>query len=220
MKYDYENWVGQVVHGAKIYAADLLCTTEDVYSIPTSNSLHEDISNLEKRLKKLDRSGFTLNEEELKDKEDRIKEEISTYKELLTDETIFKFEKILRVYEKKLSRIHRIWYSGYHKTRNPIQYYLDWALEKNIEIEWHDWARQNSLLPSTSALNEEKKMHDPRYQNTWKSLAKVLCLGLDLPLEKPYKAAGMIAQIAASKGVDAPGSEETIANRIKEIKEM
>jgi hypothetical protein len=42
----------------------------------------------------------------------------------------------------KLNRIYRIWKSGDHsEERYPISYFVNWALERNITIEWLEWAK-------------------------------------------------------------------------------
>lgn len=218
VKYHYENFMGQDIHGAKIYGAELLCTTHDIYSIPTVNSLDEDIRAWEHELEKLDRTGFTMSKDEVKNKEKQINAEISLSTELLKDDHILKFDRIFREYEHKLSRIHRIWTSGYHNSRNPIKYYLDWAKEKNIEIEWLDWAIENNYYTDESIKSEHiDKSLDPREKTTWSRIVKALCLELKIPLENPYTAATEIQRIAARHKLHIATKDETIAKRIKEI---
>lgn len=45
----------------------------------------------------------------------------------------------------RFDRVRKLWISGSHKERNPISYYIDWALSKKIDIHWLDYAIQKGF---------------------------------------------------------------------------
>jgi hypothetical protein len=45
--------------------------------------------------------------------------------------------------EKRVLWIRKLWDSGNHKDKNPINYYIEWAQEKNIDVPWLDYYKEN-----------------------------------------------------------------------------
>jgi hypothetical protein len=45
--------------------------------------------------------------------------------------------------EKRVLWIRKLWDSGNHKDKNPINYYIEWAQEKNIDVPWLDYYLEN-----------------------------------------------------------------------------
>lgn len=51
-----------------------------------------------------------------------------------------------------------IWESGYHADRRfPPQYFIDWAVSKNMPPQWLDWAKENNLIGESKKENHGKK---------------------------------------------------------------
>lgn len=64
-------------------------------------------------------------------------------------------------------KMRKIWDSGTHTDgRYPPKYFIDWAVSKEIDIEWLDWARSEGYY-GTGALNES----GPNAPNDQKNLS-------------------------------------------------
>ena len=102
--------------------------------------------------------------------------EIENFDEFHTDEEFV--EKVKRKMDKleqaeiRLNGIKRIWDSGQHTDeRYPIDYYLKWAREKNIDVRWLHLAEKKGLLKQKS---EETKPLDHRERTTFLNIIGAL----------------------------------------------
>lgn len=72
----------------------------------------------------------------------------------------------------RLNRLNRIWKSGDHSDkRYPISYFINWAQERNIKIEWLDWAKANRHIKngeSVLKIQPAKDMNHPFFANELK----------------------------------------------------
>jgi len=81
---------------------------------------------------------------------------------------------------------------------------LDWESLQPVPVE-----------PATAQADMTTKE-----RNTWATLVKVLCLEAKISLDKPYKAAGIIKNMAAQHRVDGwPAKDDTIASKLRAAKE-
>lgn len=53
---------------------------------------------------------------------------------------------IIKRFENEIGRLWKIWNSGHHDNPNPPNYYIEWALSKNIKIHWLDYAIDKGLV--------------------------------------------------------------------------
>jgi len=65
---------------------------------------------------------------------------------------------IIKRFESEIGRLWEIWNSGHHDNPNPPNYYIKWALSKNIKIHWLAYAIDNGLVRNinNNLLDEEK----------------------------------------------------------------
>ena len=228
------NELGAQTNKVKIKAAQPLNIIQDIYDYPRLETIRNDIEEMwsdlyDYRLKLA--SNPPLHEEEnLSSRIKWVKGTIEDYEGILEEEDIKAVELIREHYDLKIGRILKVWLSttGHHDNNNdqslderhPKEYFFNWAKEKNIKIDWLDWAIENNYYTDESIKSEHNdKSLDPREKTTWSRIVKALCLELKIPLENPYTAATEIQRIAAKHRVHIAAKDQTIAKRIKEINE-
>lgn len=66
----------------------------------------------------------------------------------------------------QLNRIKKLWDSAQHENeRYPIQYYLNWAKNKDIEIPWLTWAESSGLISRDKEGEISAKSLEVNYLN-------------------------------------------------------
>lgn len=228
------NDLGAKEEKVKINAAQPLDIIADIYDYPRLEVYRKDIEDLWSDLHdcrhKLASNPSLEQEERLSCRIDMIKSEIKDMETQIDDDDVKAVEHIREHYDHKIGRILKLWLSttGHHENSNDQslskrylkEYFLNWATEKNIEIKWLDWAIENNYhTDETTKLEHKEQPLDPRERTTWKNIVKTLCLELKLKIDKPYNAAVEIQRLAAKHGVEVPKSDDTIAKRLKELKE-
>lgn len=81
---------------------------------------------------------------------------------------------ITKRFETEVERLWSIWKSGQHENYNPPKYYIEWALSKNIKINWLDYAKKQGLYNS-SETKSSPSSSPPAYET---DLLKLLNLAV------------------------------------------
>lgn len=159
----------------------------------------EDISNLESQI----------------EYEERL---LKTSKEMKDSDHSWLVRDLRGAYENRLGKIQKIWESGTHETKNPPQYYIEWALGKGIEICWYEWAKSSGRLPSHKNDNVRVSTKtENAYLDIILALSEAL-IGEDLS-EKPYADAAKIERALSKKHVQMPCTMETLGKYLKKAME-
>ena len=90
--------------------------------------------------------------------------------------------------------------------------------EKDNDLSVDEIANDVDLIKLKGAVLIDKPL-DKRERATWGLIFKILCANSKLPLDKPYKAAEMILQMAATHNIQCTLKKDTIVKRIREIPE-
>ncbi|WP_286921690.1 hypothetical protein [Marinobacter sp.] len=79
-----------------------------------------------------------------------------------------------------------------------------------------------SLLKGSGANNHggAREDIDTRERTTYLKLIRMLCELQDIDISQPYKAYEVLAELAASKGIALPGSENNIATKLKAARDI
>lgn len=132
----------------------------------------------------------------------------------------FDDEDILLAFRHFWHRINRLWLSNSHPRSNPPSYYIDWALSKNIEIPWLNYAIEKGFYVQKSSKNVIREIDKPlstRTKNNYLRLIFALANGLKgFNPKKPHEAANLIINETGIENISA----ETIAGYISEAYEL
>lgn len=79
-----------------------------------------------------------------------------------------------------------------------------------------------ALLNSSGTNNHggAREDIDTRERTTYLKLIRMLCELQDIDISQPYKAYEVLAELAASKGIALPGSENNIATKLKAARDI
>jgi len=123
---------------------------------------------------------------------------------------------LLKKTESLFLLLEEIWQSnpGHKESCYPIQYYIDWAERKGIEIPWKKWATENGYWP----LDKSKNDNQPENPKKIKTLLLMLA-GAYKDASIDWNARSIAKKIQGT--VDRAGGEikdlQTIRNVLKEI---
>lgn len=70
--------------------------------------------------------------------------------------------KIRRGYSAKLTLLYRLWLSGDHEEKNPPEYYVNWAVDKRVNIPWLTWAQNNGYFSGIGTRLESADSLEPK----------------------------------------------------------
>jgi hypothetical protein len=146
-----ENHRGGHVKGVRVDLANILDVVEDLYFYPIKKDLWREKDRLKNNIHLV--SITTKNEEELA----KLNAEIEHVTGMLDDRMCQQVWDIFEEYNSRLSRIYRMWSSGFHSgDRFTKQYFFDWATDKGIEVKWLTWAVDNGYLSETSLRKDQR----------------------------------------------------------------
>jgi len=178
INYGYSNYLGGWIDEVNIHHATFF-GERDIYDSPTreeiidwkdesKHAIKNLIGNIEfheigpmnpKTIEKIEKFRSLIKDE---------KNQINEYDKWLDDEFWNNVWDIRANYANRLSRYRKIWESGNHQSKNPIHYYIDWAISKGLEIPWFKWAKGEGLLSteitepvsSTNRVNQNETIVD------------------------------------------------------------
>jgi len=91
--------------------------------------------------------------------------EVWKYSEEFIEELAERHEKIMK-YSAKLNNIKTLWDgSDFKEERYPPKHYIDWALSKDIEIPWLEWAVENKLIDVVIDEKQAEEIGDNERNN-------------------------------------------------------
>ncbi len=75
---------------------------------------------------------------------------------------------IVSAFQRKLTRIKRLWNSGHHAASNPPAYYINWAISKKFKIPWINYAISEGYYKPISKPDQPKALLpvDPTVQGS------------------------------------------------------
>jgi hypothetical protein len=157
----YRNFIGGWINAQQIEHATFFGEA-DGYDTPSEKEIYSWIDDDEKDIKtaKDQIEGFKKYGDCICDEKDipKIREQLAEAeaslemrKEWLYDDSYNREWSTRSGYARKLTRIKAIWESGDHAERNTLNYFIDWAFGKGLEVSWLNWAQDQGFFPEITA---------------------------------------------------------------------
>ena len=113
-------------------------------------------------------------------------------------------------YEKTLSQYENLWNSGEHPVRATPKYFIDWALSKNLQPSWLQWASENHYYKSeVSDLTTDKEVSG-KSETAYLHIIGALC---DLYWREKYPENSKINQTEIISMLEAYGGFPGLSER-------
>ncbi len=164
-------WIDKEVINHAIFFGE-----KDTYDIPTmreirerKNELQKDLDNLPGLIKDEKCFWSDTSASNILEYEQQIvsaEQWLKTFDDWVIEEHWIEVWGTRKKYGECLDRIKKLWNSGKHQSVNPIRYYIDWALEKGIEITWLEWAISKELLSTENTNLVNSKMDERHSEST------------------------------------------------------
>lgn len=217
--YSYKNYLGAEIDSVHIHhASPLSITNESIYEIPSKHQIYDEIHDVKEYIRDWEGSFH----EDLQ-KTTKSQEKLAFLEELINDEAIINKANIIRPFEKKLSTIKSLWNSSLTNTtdRQPKEYFIDWAISKDIDIDWLEWAKGKGYFThseSESSDTSSKELSTREKNTLLKIIAALVKIQYGWDGKQQYPMAKEIADDAQEKGFKL--SERTLGEKLKEAAEF
>ena len=219
---NYENFIGVRINNPKINNAEFF-GERDYYDDLSQSEIERMVETRQANIRaikhSLDPTQVNFHSPEtMKDLESQLKNEewsLKISEEMKDSDHTWLVRDLRARYEHRLGEVRKIWDSGVHEIRNPPHYYVNWALSKDIDICWYEWATNagHISLPDTGKYRISKKTENA-YLDIISVLSQAL-IGENLS-DKPYSDAGKVERKLSKNGMQLPCSMETLGKYLKE----
>jgi len=123
-------------------------------------------------------------------------------------------ENILLAFKYVWHRLKILWLSGSHEKLNPPTYYIDWAISKNHQIPWLDFAIKEGFYKPKQLAGTDKPLSNTE-RETLLVIIAALAKEAKVDIAKISKAGDLIANMTQLIG--APIGATTIETHLKKI---
>lgn len=132
-----------------------------------------------------------------------------------------------RELSRRFDRVRKLWIGGSHKERNPIKYYIDWAISKKIDVPWLGYAIQKGFYKLDKTTSGQLASNAKAQNNLYRIIGALKDVLTYYPLgengEKVFKSQAKLIAFLEEKCSDVPGVSKSnleevfkLANQMKE----
>lgn len=145
-----ENYAGAKLKKVKVNLAQPLDIDKDLYFYPSRTEVFETVQELKEKIKNRKQLKIAANQLE------SLQKELKFWEKTTNDLEVKGVWRLLAHYESKLSTIYRLWLGTDHpEGKLPKEYFVTWAVERQIELPWLKWAQEHGFFTDISSTPGE-----------------------------------------------------------------